>query len=168
MTTVNRKIVSFGIDPDTGQRTQVANDDSITGGARALATNTDVFEVDTITDGEFLKRNGNDLDTATAGTYTILTSGSTSVANETNTLLHTWTPVDGITYFAYFNIDESTAPNILLKIGYYGVYTGIDTGYGQINIENLTDGDLELRIVFDQGGMSSNLLINWQIIEIPE
>ena len=97
----------------------------------------------------------------------LLTSGTDSVNNNTDTLLHSIaTPSSTDNYLFLVNFDPATDPSTDIEWGNYATNYSDGAGYGKWCIKKLSSGELEFRVRFDQGGMSSAKNIKWSIYKV--
>lgn len=97
----------------------------------------------------------------------LVSSGTTSVNNDVDTLLHSIaSPSSTKNYLFIVNFDPATDPTTDIEWGYYATNYSDGTGYGKYCHSKTNGGDLEFRVRFDQGGMSSAKNIKWSIYTV--
>lgn len=97
----------------------------------------------------------------------LIDSGTDSVNNNSDTLLHSIaTPSSTDNYLFLVNFDPATDPSTDIEWGNYATNYSDGAGYGKWCIKKLSSGELEFRVRFDQGGMSSAKNIKWSIYTV--
>jgi len=95
--------------------------------------------------------------------FNVISSGTTVVANDTETVLATITQVDGKTYEPIISIE--TNPDVQMYDGRYDTSSGFANNI-IFSLDWQTDGTSDLTTIFDQGGMmAGDLSIRHLIIE---
>lgn len=99
-----------------------------------------------------------------SGSKTIA-SGDTLIPNATDTLLATFTPLDNKVYrMTSPHFKPSDPPAVPIEIGEYET-SSTSVGFGSYQLKGLTNGDIEARFAFSEGGMGVARNVVWSVKE---